>query len=109
MATATELARSGVDAVKLHNLSAVKRTGLADQVNSGEVTLITREDYVRAVVDFLELLPPHVVVERVSGDAPPDYFVAPEWCLNKPGVRSMIDQEFAKRDSYQGICVADNF
>jgi len=109
MATAKELARSGVDAVKLHNLYAVKRTLLADQVNSGEVTLIDREDYVRAVVDFLELTPPHVVVERVSGDAPPDYFVAPDWCLDKPGVRAMIDQEFARRDSYQGIRVSESF
>ena len=103
MATANELAKSGVDAIKLHNLYAVKRTVLADQVASGEVTLINQEDYVRAVVDFLELTPPHVVVERVSGDAPPDYFVGPEWCLNKSAVRAAIEKEFNRRDSYQGI------
>ncbi len=108
MATARELAGSGVDAVKIHNLYAVKRTLLADQVNSGEVKLISQQDYVRAVVDFLELTPPHVVVERVSGDAPPDYFVAPEWCLDKPGVRAAIDQEFIRRDSYQGKRVAES-
>lgn len=109
MATAKELARTGVDAVKLHNLYAVKRTLLADQLERGEVTLISQQDYVRAVVDFLELTPPHVVVERVSGDAPPDYFVAPEWCLDKGGVRAMIDREFSRRDSYQGILVAEKY
>ena len=109
MATANELAKSGVDAIKLHNLYAVKRTVLADQVASGEVTLINQEDYVRAVVDFLELTPPHVVVERVSGDAPPDYFVGPEWCLNKSAVRAAIEKEFNRRDSYQGIkCLVES-
>tara|TARA_B100000700_G_scaffold53658_1_gene57308 strand:+ start:5645 stop:6646 length:1002 start_codon:yes stop_codon:yes gene_type:complete len=109
MATANELAKSGVDAIKLHNLYAVKRTVLADQVASGEVTLINQEDYVRAVVDFLELTPPHVVVERVSGDAPPDYFVGPEWCLNKSAVRAAIEKEFNRRDSYQAIkCLVES-
>ena len=103
MATARELANSGVDAIKLHNLYAVKRTLLAEQVEQGEVTLIGHDAYVQAVVDFLELTPPHVVVERVSGDAPPDYFVGPDWCLDKPGVRAAIEQEFNRRDSYQGI------
>ena len=58
LATAREVARLGVDAVKIHNLYAVKRTPLADQVERGEVTLMGRDDYVRTLVDFLELLPP---------------------------------------------------
>ena len=38
LATARELGRLGVDAVKIHNLYCVKNTPLADQVASGEVT-----------------------------------------------------------------------
>ncbi|MCA9220709.1 MAG: TIGR01212 family radical SAM protein [Planctomycetales bacterium] len=105
LATARELARIGVDSVKLHNLYAVKRTPLAEQVAAGEVELIGRDAYVRAVVEFLELTPPHVIVERVSGDAPPDYFVGPSWCLDKPAVRSAIDAEFARRNTWQGRLV----
>ena len=102
LATARELARVGVDSVKLHNLYAVKNTPLEDQVASGEVVLMERNDYVRAVVDFLELTPPGVIVERISGDAPPDYFVGPSWCLDKPAVKIAIEQEFEKRDTWQG-------
>ncbi|QDU57401.1 coproporphyrinogen III oxidase [Aeoliella mucimassa] len=105
LATARELARLKVDAVKLHNLYCVKNTPLADMVESGEVTLMGQDDYVRAVVDFLELLPPNVVVERISGDAPPDYFVGPDWCLNKGAVKREIDAEFARRDTWQGKAV----
>ncbi len=67
LATAREVARLRVDAVKIHNLYAVKNTPLAEQVASGDVTLIERDEYLLTVVDFLELLPPTCVVERVSG------------------------------------------
>lgn len=102
LAGARELARWPIDSIKLHNLYAVRDTPLADQVERGEVTLLERDEYVHALVDFLELLPPHVVVERISGDAPPDYFVAPEWCLDKPSVKAAIHQELERRDTWQG-------
>jgi radical SAM protein (TIGR01212 family) len=103
LATARELARVNVDAVKIHNLYCVKNTRLADQVAAGEVTLMERDDYVQTVVDFIELLPPTMVIERISGDAPPDYFIGPTWCLDKPAVKRAIDAEFARRDSWQGV------
>lgn len=102
MATAREVARLGLDGVKLHNLYAVKNTPLADQVARGEVTLMGRDEYVRTLVDFLELLPPTMLVERVSGDAPPDYFVGPAWCLDKPAVRLALAAELERRDTWQG-------
>ena len=107
LATARELARVNVDAVKLHNLYCVKNTALADQFAAGEVDLMGRDDYVRTVVDFLELLPPTMVVERISGDAPPDYFVGPSWCLDKPAVKTAIEAEFERRDTWQGKAVGE--
>ncbi|MBX9789560.1 MAG: TIGR01212 family radical SAM protein [Pirellulales bacterium] len=102
LATADELARAGVDSVKLHNLYVVKGTPLADDVAAGRVILQSQAEYVETAVDFIERLPPTVVVERVSGEAPPDYFVGPAWCLQKAAVRLAIDAEFRRRDSYQG-------
>jgi radical SAM protein (TIGR01212 family) len=102
MATAQEVARLRLDAVKIHNLYAVKRTPLAEQVERGEVTLMGRGEYIRTLVDFLELLPPAMIVERVSGDAPPDYFVGPSWCLDKPGVLLALRDEMERRDTWQG-------
>jgi radical SAM protein (TIGR01212 family) len=102
MATAREVGRLGIDAVKIHNLYCVKNTPLADQVVRGEVRLMERAEYVRTVVDFIELLPPTMIVDRISGDAPPDYFVGPSWCLDKPAVKTAILSEFAKRGTMQG-------
>jgi radical SAM protein (TIGR01212 family) len=102
LATARETARLGFDSVKIHNLYAVKNTALADQVAGGEVRLIELDEYVQVLVDFLELLPPTMVVERISGEAPPDFFVGPQWCLDKPGVRKAIDAELERRNTWQG-------
>lgn len=102
VATATEVGRLGIDAVKIHNLYCVKNTPLADQVARGEVRLLERSEYVRTVVDFIELLPPTMIVDRISGDAPPDYFIGPTWCLEKPAVKAAVLAEFKRRGSRQG-------
>lgn len=102
METAREVAQSGLDAVKIHNLYVVENTPLATQVRAGEVTLMERDAYISTLVDFLELLPPTMVVERISGEAPGDYFVGPEWCLDKPAVLKAVKDEFIKRDTWQG-------
>lgn len=102
MATAHEMARLKLDAIKIHNLYAVKNTVLADQVAAGEVTLMERDEYVQTLVDFIEVLPPSMVIERVSGEAPGDYFVGPSWCLDKPAVLKAIRDEFERRDTWQG-------
>jgi hypothetical protein len=102
METARELGRLQIDSVKIHNLYCVKNTPLADQVARGEVRLMERAEYVQSVVDFIERLPPTMIVDRVSGDAPPDYFIGPSWCLDKPAVKSAILAEFARRGTCQG-------
>jgi radical SAM protein (TIGR01212 family) len=101
-ATARELARLNVDAVKLHNLYAVKNTPLGEDYERGSVSLLGRDEYLQILVDVLELLPPTTVVERISGDAPPDYFLGPSWCLDKPAVKLALQAELERRDSWQG-------
>jgi uncharacterized protein len=102
LATAREVGRLGLDAVKIHNLYCVKNTPLAEQVANGQVRLMERAEYVETLVDFIELLPPTMVVDRISGDAPPDYFIGPSWCLDKPAVKRAVLAEFARRGSWQG-------
>ena len=102
IATAEEVARLHPDAVKMHNLYAVKNTPLGEQVERGEMTLMDRDDYVSVLVDFLERIPSDIVVERISGEAPPKYFVGPSWSLDKPAIRQAVMSEFARRDTWQG-------
>lgn len=101
--TARQVARWNPAGVKLHNLYAVERTPLADQVRSGEVELMELEEYIEVLADFLELLPPEMVIERISGDAPPSNLVAPAWCLRKGSIIQSLTSELERRGSYQGF------
>jgi radical SAM superfamily enzyme len=51
---------------------------------------------------MLEQLPPHCVIDRMGGDAPPEYLIGPKWCLDKAGVRRAVEAELVRRDSWQG-------
>jgi radical SAM protein (TIGR01212 family) len=107
LATADLLAGLPIQAVKVHNLHVVKDTPLAEQYARGEVRLFERQEYVELVCDFLERLPAELVIHRLQGDAPPDYLVAPRWCLDKAGLLRAIDAELERRDSRQGAGVSN--
>jgi radical SAM protein (TIGR01212 family) len=102
LATAGELARYRVHSVKLHNLYAVRNTRLAEQLAEGRVSLMERDEYVSIAADILELLPPTTVIERIGGDAPPSYLVAPNWCIDKGGLQNALRNELERRDTWQG-------
>jgi radical SAM protein (TIGR01212 family) len=103
LATAEALAALPVQGVKIHNLHVVRDTPLEAMYRKGDVRMLGREEYVSLVCDFLERLPSDLVIHRLSGDAPPEYLVAPEWCLDKPGLLRAIHLELERRDSRQGM------
>jgi radical SAM protein (TIGR01212 family) len=102
LATAREIARLQIDGVKLHNLYVVKNTELADQLHRGEIRLMDRAEFVQTAVEFIELLPPTMRIERIGGEAPPDSFIGPAWSLDKAGLLRAVREEFERRDSWQG-------
>ncbi|HEY6565807.1 MAG TPA: TIGR01212 family radical SAM protein, partial [Pirellulaceae bacterium] len=102
LATAVAMAGLKLDLIKLHNLYVVRNTPLAEQYARGEVQLLGRDEYMSVLVDFVEQLPPTTIVERISGESPGSYFVAPTWCLDKPNILRALRAEFERRDSWQG-------
>jgi radical SAM protein (TIGR01212 family) len=105
LATADALAAQPLNGVKIHNLHVVRDTPLESMYRAGQVRMLEREEYVQVVCDFLERLPAGMVIHRLSGDAPPDYLVAPLWCLDKPALLRAIALELERRDSRQGCKV----
>jgi radical SAM protein (TIGR01212 family) len=102
LATARAVAAAGAHCVKLHNLYAVRDTRLADLVGRGEVRLLELDEYAARVVDFLEVTSPDCVVERLGGNAPPEYLIGPSWCLDRSAMHNAVEAEFVRRDSWQG-------
>lgn len=102
LTTARTLARLDLHSIKPHNLYAVRNTVLADEVAAGKVRLPEFDEYVSWLVDFLEELPETFVIERLCGDAPTEYLVGPQWCLDKAAVRTAVEAEFHRRGTWQG-------
>lgn len=100
--TARLAASLGFHSIKLHNLYVVADTPLAELYAAGKITLIDRDEYIHSVVDFLEFFPPDVVVERLAGDAPREFLVAPLWSGEKGRVKESVEMEFRRRGTFQG-------
>ncbi len=108
-ATAVEMARLKPETIKLHNLYVVRDTRLATLWEDGKLRLPSLEEYAGMVVDFLERQSPDLVVDRISGEASPEYLLAPNWTGIKHAARNAVDQEFRRRDSFQGSRAVDRF
>jgi radical SAM protein (TIGR01212 family) len=101
-ATAKAIAAMGIDGIKIHLLYIVKGTRMEKLYLEGSYRCLEQEEYANLVCDFLELLPPSMVIQRITGDPHPDELVAPEWSLRKNETLSRIKEIFAERDSWQG-------
>ena len=81
LATAKAVATMGIDGIKIHLLYVVKGTRMEELYLEGKYRCLEQEEYVNLVCDFLELLPPDMVIQRLTGDPHPHELVVPEWSL----------------------------
>jgi radical SAM protein (TIGR01212 family) len=100
--TAQTLAALPINGIKIHSLLALEGTALGEMYKSESIKLITKEKYVSLVADFLEILPPEMVIQRLTADGYRDIFLAPAWAMNKLDVLNAINKELERRNSYQG-------
>ncbi|MGM9613242.1 MAG: TIGR01212 family radical SAM protein [Butyricicoccus sp.] len=92
------LGQMDVQGVKIHLMHYLRGTVLEHLHHLA----MTREDYVAIVCDQLEVLPAEMVIGRLTGDGPAELLLAPLWSRRKREVLNAIDQELARRDSWQG-------
>jgi len=102
LATAKAVAAMGIDGIKIHLLYVVKDTRMERLYLEGTYRCLEQEEYADLVCDFLEILPPDMVIQRLTGDPHPAELVAPEWSLRKNETLSLIKEILADRDSWQG-------
>ena len=100
--TAGSVANLHPDLVKIHLLHVICGTKLGQWYEQGKYIPMQRQEYIETVCDQLELLPPDIVVERVTGDGIAKELLAPEWSKKKVTVINDIDKELYRRNSYQG-------
>ncbi|WP_419742975.1 TIGR01212 family radical SAM protein [Paraclostridium dentum] len=103
METAKAVADLGVHGIKIHLLHVLKETPMENMLKKGMFNLMEKDDYINLVCDQLEIMPPEMVVHRLTGDGKRDEIVGPMWSLKKWEVLNAIDDTMRERNSYQGI------
>lgn len=102
METAKAVADLKVDGIKIHLLHVIKNTPMEKMLQKGMMKLMTQDEYVNLVCDQLEILPPEMIIHRLTGDGKKEDLVGPLWSLKKWEVLNQIDDTLKLRDSYQG-------
>lgn len=94
---------SDIQGIKIHLLHLMQNTALVKDYEAGRLDFLEKDEYVSLVCDQLELIPPEIVIHRLTGDAPRRSLIGPLWSLRKWEVLNSIDAELRCRGSYQGM------
>lgn len=100
--TAKAVAALPINGIKIHSLLALEGTVLGEMYKNGTIKIMSKDKYVSLVAAVLEVLPPEMVIQRLTADGYQDIFLAPDWAMNKLDVLNSINKELERRDSYQG-------
>ncbi|WP_322903215.1 TIGR01212 family radical SAM protein [Paenibacillus campi] len=100
--TGRAVAHMDVQGIKIHLLHLMRKTPMVKQYDAGLLRFLEQDEYIRLIADTLEMLPPAMIVHRLTGDAPRHLLIGPLWSLNKWEVLTGIDAELTRRDSWQG-------
>lgn len=100
--SARALSTLPIHAVKLHMLHLMKGTKMAAQYEREAFPLLTKEQYIDIVIQQLEVFPPRLVIQRLTGDGVQQNLLAPQWTCKKVVVLNDIDKEMVKRNTWQG-------
>lgn len=100
--TARFIANSGAWGIKLQLLHVLKGTDLADDYNNHLFETMTMDNYIRLIGRIIELLPPNMVIHRLTGDGPKKILIAPLWSADKKRVHNSLMQYFTNNNIIQG-------
>lgn len=100
--TVDYVAHSGATGIKFHLLHLMTGTKMVEQYESGELKLLTQEQYIDLICKGISMLPEDMVVHRLTGDAPRDKLIGPMWSLKKWEVLNAIDKALEDNDIWQG-------
>ena len=101
--TVTFLNNHNIQGLKIHSTYVIKNTTLADWYYSGNYTPITLDFYLKNLSYIITHISPEIIIHRISGDAPKDLLIAPDWNLHKKWILNGFDKLMAEQNLYQGL------
>lgn len=94
--------RHNIQGIKIHSTYVIENTKLAEMYKEGKYEPMTLEYYIEEACYILTHIKPNIIIHKISGDAPKDLLVAPEWNCHKKLIMNGIDKYLREKDFYQG-------
>lgn len=90
--TTLDAIAAGTDGVKFHLLHVLKNTDLEKEYLNGKFKCLTIEQYAEILKKCISILPPDIVVHRITGDGAKRHLVAPLWSADKKTVLNFLNK-----------------
>lgn len=96
------LAQQPVQGIKLQLLHVLRGTDLDTLYHTRPFHILTLEEYSDLIIRCIEILPPEMVIHRITGDGPKQLLTAPLWSGRKKQVLNTIHHSFKTCGAWQG-------
>ena len=88
--------------IKLQLLHILRGTKLAELYEQAPFPVFSMDEYIELLIECIRLLPPDMVIHRISGDGPKKLLVAPEWSGNKRAFLNTFSKALRESGCFQG-------
>lgn len=105
MNTAKIISGLPLDSVKFHQLQIVKGTAMQQEYaeSPDDFYHFTMQGYIDFIIRFIEHLAPAMVIERFSGEVPPDMLDHSDWLnIRYDAILRLIEHRLEEKDTWQG-------
>jgi len=96
------VAHKDIKGIKMHLLHLMEDTPMVQLYKRGELKFLQQNEYIDIICTAITMLPPDMVIHRLTGDAPRELLIGPMWSLKKWEVLNAIDNKMKELDLYQG-------
>jgi radical SAM protein (TIGR01212 family) len=91
--------------IKIRQLQLIRGTAMAEEykINPDAFELFSLDGYLDLVISFTERLSPGIMIDRISGEAPPRLLDDPrDWHMRSNEIFRLFEQRLGERDTWQG-------
>ena len=97
------LNKHNIQGLKIHSCYVVENTKLAKLYQVGNYSPISLDEYLEYASYIITHINPNIILHKVSGDAPKDLLIAPEWNSHKKWILNGLDKLLTEKNLYQGM------
>lgn len=85
-----------LNGIKIQLLHILEGTKMAQEYKEKPFKLFELEEYCEFVCECLKILPPEIVVHRITGDGPKKILIAPLWSADKKNVLNTLKKNIER-------------